>query len=118
MATSTPNKSWRWGKLRGPATGMRTLRPTARTLASRPGAEGPNGRVYGSQAWKDLRAKLIKQHPYCSRCGARGGRLYADHRVELRDGGPAFDPSNIDILCASCHQTKTAEARRARAGAA
>jgi hypothetical protein len=94
---------------------MRPLRPTAgRTLGGRPGTEGPHAHIYGSERWKQLRRKLVREHPYCARCGARGRRLYCDHKQELRDGGPAFDASNIEVLCHPCHMAKTAEARRAR----
>jgi 5-methylcytosine-specific restriction enzyme A len=41
-------------------------------------------------------------------------RLYADHRVELRDGGSRLDPSNGWILCSEHHTRKTNEARAER----
>lgn len=50
-------------------------------------------------------------------CGAHGVRLYADHVVELRDGGAPFDPTNGQALCASCHARKTARERARRHGA-
>jgi hypothetical protein len=104
---------WRWGKLQG--SSLPTLQGSGlRTITGRPGTEGPNAAVYRSERWRRLRAELIKAHPYCARCNARGVRLYADHKRELRDGGPAFDPSNIEILCSKCHGAKTVEARRAR----
>jgi len=42
-------------------------------------------------------------------------RVYADHRVELKDGGSLLDPANGQCLCASHHEIKTAEVRRLRA---
>jgi hypothetical protein len=111
------NQPWRWSKLRGPEQGLRALRPQHRSLGGAPGAEGPHARIYGSQRWKDLQSRTLKARPYCSACGARGRRLYVDHIVEIRDAPElAFDPANVQVLCASCHQHKTAEARRARAG--
>ena len=54
----------------------------------------------------------------CERCGREGTRLFADHVVELRDGGAPFDPANGQALCGSCHSAKTARARAARHGQA
>lgn len=50
----------------------------------------------------------------CEDCGSRG-RLYADHIVELQDGGLPFDVNNGAARCASCHQLKTARERAKRA---
>lgn len=50
----------------------------------------------------------------CQGCGAVGKRLFADHVIELRDGGAPFDPINGRALCGSCHTTKTLAARAAR----
>ncbi|NKC30194.1 HNH endonuclease signature motif containing protein [Falsiroseomonas selenitidurans] len=47
-------------------------------------------------------------------CGRTGIRLFADHIVELRDGGAPFDPANGQALCGACHSRKTAAARAAR----
>jgi 5-methylcytosine-specific restriction enzyme A len=41
-------------------------------------------------------------------------RMYADHIVELRDGGSLTDPSNGQCLCKSHHEIKTAAARKRR----
>jgi hypothetical protein len=43
-----------------------------------------------------------------------GGRLYADHIKELKDGGAPFDDSNGMARCASCHTRKTVNSRLAR----
>jgi 5-methylcytosine-specific restriction endonuclease McrA len=53
----------------------------------------------------------------CEACGREGERLFADHIVELRDGGAPFDLANGRALCGSCHTRKTAGARAARHGA-
>lgn len=42
-------------------------------------------------------------------------RVYADHIVELKDGGSLLDPNNGQCLCASHHEIKTADVRRYRA---
>lgn len=43
-----------------------------------------------------------------------GSRLFADHVVELRDGGAALDLGNGQALCGACHTRKTIAARARR----
>lgn len=43
-------------------------------------------------------------------------RMYADHRVELKDGGDPFNPRNGQCLCAGHHVAKTLRERGARLG--
>ena len=50
----------------------------------------------------------------CEDCGATGVKLYADHVVELKDGGDPFGQGHA--LCASCHGRKTADERARRFG--
>ncbi len=47
-------------------------------------------------------------------CGRTNTRLFGDHVVELQDGGAELDPSNVQLMCGSCHTRKTAAARAAR----
>jgi len=47
-------------------------------------------------------------------CGRSGVRLFADHIVELRDGGAPFDLANGQALCGACHARKTAAMRAER----
>jgi 5-methylcytosine-specific restriction endonuclease McrA len=49
----------------------------------------------------------------CERCGRSGVRMFADHIVEVKDGG-SWDLSNGQALCGSCHTRKTNEAKRVR----
>jgi len=62
--------------------------------------------VYGSRRWKRVRREALKLANWrCSRC--RGvGRLEVHHRHKLEtDEGwaRAFDISNLQVLCRSCH---------------
>lgn len=45
-------------------------------------------------------------------------RMFADHKVELSDGGAPFDPANGECLCGAHHSAKTARARARRHGLA
>ena len=48
----------------------------------------------------------------CQDCGRSGTRLFADHIVELSDGGARLDPANGAARCGSCHGSKTARLGR------
>lgn len=66
------------------------------------------------RAWRTLvigRAGGTCQTPGC---GRRERRMFADHIVEIRDGGGRLDPANGQCLCGACHTAKTARARAAR----
>lgn len=60
------------------------------------------------------RCEAIEDGKRCTRA-APAHRLFADHKVELKDSGAAYDPANGECLCGSHHTRKTAMARKARA---
>ncbi|MGC2290032.1 MAG: HNH endonuclease [Thermoplasmata archaeon] len=67
--------------------------------------------------WRRLRKNVLtRDHFACRRCGAAATDV--DHRVELIDGGEPFDPSNLQALCAACHDMKSTESRYLRASRA
>jgi hypothetical protein len=41
-------------------------------------------------------------------------RMFADHKIEVRDGGALYDPLNGRCLCGAHHSRKTARARADR----
>lgn len=63
-------------------------------------------------AWR--KEVLRRAAHQCQRCHRTGTRLFADHIIELRDGGAATDPTNGQALCGACHTKKTAEIRQIR----
>ena len=75
--------------------------------------------VYGSPQHRLWAAEVIRrsggmcQDLQCSNPDA-GGRLFADHVRELRDGG-TFDIANGLARCGSCHSRKTLAERARRA---
>jgi 5-methylcytosine-specific restriction protein A len=77
--------------------------------------------VYHSKPWVELRATIIKQRG--RRCEdancttpnrGEGRQIYADHVVELQDGGTLLDPNNVLLRCAPCHTRKTLAERAKR----
>lgn len=72
---------------------------------------------YQSQEHKKWRSAVLRRAGFkCERCGRDDGRLYADHIVEIKDGGSPTELSNGQALCASCHTLKTNVEREKRYG--
>lgn len=72
--------------------------------------------LYTSPEWRALMREIkAVRGNYCQDCGA-GGRIIGDHVDEVKDGGAVLDPANVRLRCMTCHNRKTAAARRARAG--
>lgn len=71
---------------------------------------GPRQRGY-DHAWDVLRAQHLVAEPACRKCGAAGRIVAArivDHIVPIRRAPERrLDPTNLQSLCASCHQSKT-----------
>lgn len=98
------------------------LKPRLATIApSRikplPPPEKERAHHYGTpehRAWQ--REVVARAHGMCqgNGCGRTNVRLFADHIIELKDGGAPFDLRNGQALCGSCHSTKTAKAKRER----
>lgn len=66
---------------------------------------------YQSKDWRVLRAAVLRESPLCLACKDRGRLVAAgvvDHVVPLKDGGARFDRANLQPLCVSCHNRKTA----------
>lgn len=75
----------------------------------------PNQGFYNSHDWKMLSANARQANPYCMHCGINSERLLVDHIVELSDNyGLRLEPSNLVVLCYSCHAIKTNDVKRAR----
>lgn len=69
---------------------------------------------YTSPQWRRVVGEIKRARGgCCERCGSRR-RVIGDHKIERKDGGADFDPSNIELLCITCHNRKTAAARAAR----
>ncbi len=75
---------------------------------------------YQSANWRRLRANFLRLHPLCRVCARKEQTVPAkvvDHIVPIKDGGGRFDTANLQSLCVSCHNRKTAsESWRRTAG--
>jgi 5-methylcytosine-specific restriction enzyme A len=104
---------------------LRTLGPRLRSAA--PLVRLPpkqKASIYNTPEFQAWRAAVIARAAgrceavdrFGHRCSkaAPHHRVYADHIVELRDGGHPFDVANGQALCASHHTMKTMVARARR----
>lgn len=68
---------------------------------------------YRLARWRRLREQVIRRDGVrCSTPGCttdmRGKyKIHVDHIVEVRDGGPFWDPTNLHVLCKPHHRSKT-----------
>ena len=72
---------------------------------------------YQSAQWRTVRAAFLRQHPLCCACEQRGRVVPAvvvDHVVPIKEGGARFDPRNLQSLCVSDHNAKSAKERAQR----
>lgn len=63
----------------------------------------PCKRGYG-RAWEHLRMAILRDEPLCRGC--QGPATCVDHIQPLRKGGTNHR-TNLQPLCASCHNSKT-----------
>jgi 5-methylcytosine-specific restriction protein A len=79
----------------------------------------PNAELYNTSRWRKLRREVLKQYPYCFKCGVSGGEspLQAHHLIPPKgDAGLFFDGGNLVSVCPACHRIltgkETAEGKR------
>lgn len=76
--------------------------------------ENPNSKFYNSRAWRKLRKQFLMENPLCFHCQQKDEitpATVADHVVPINKGGAALDENNLQPLCASCHNRKSARDR-------
>ncbi len=68
-------------------------------------------RGYGVR-WRRLRTWFLNAHPLCAECQRQGKLIPAalvDHIIPHRgDSALLYDPANLQSLCTTCHNRKTA----------
>lgn len=65
---------------------------------------------YNSHEWRKLRYEVMKEHPYCERCGIDkfNAELHVHHIVPVKDNPERFlDKTNLVVLCEHCHAMET-----------
>jgi len=113
---------------------LRTLAPLVRTVDTRTTKPPPRpvtaynrfkkrDALYATPEFREWRTRVVSRaggrcevvtHGYRCTKALPTHRMFADHIVEIRDGGARFDPNNGQCLCGPHHLIKTAQARRDR----
>ena len=73
-----------------------------------------NDGFYNSTAWRKFARVFKQRNPLCKECENLGiitAATVADHVLPINRGGAKFDESNIQSLCESCHNRKSAGER-------
>ncbi|MFA6516735.1 MAG: HNH endonuclease signature motif containing protein [Bacteroidia bacterium] len=73
---------------------------------------------YNSPAWRKLSKQVALEEPLCSECRKEGRAVpgeVTDHDKAIEDGGDPWARENLHRLCNSCHNSKSARERNARA---
>jgi 5-methylcytosine-specific restriction protein A len=76
-----------------------------------------NNKFYHTSEWRKLRAQYIRLNPLCAECERNDkltdctgkGAGVVDHIQPIRLGGEALDINNLQTLCTSCHNIKSAK---------
>ena len=80
-------------------------------LRTRKGYSANVDKFYQSKAWRDLRNHYISLHPLCVMCQRDGitkeGNV-VDHIKPRSQGGESLSMDNLQTLCTSHHQAKSA----------
>lgn len=69
---------------------------------------------YDSAEWKALRAQCLALHPQCCVAGCSKPSKVADHIHPVRLGGDFWSIKNLQGMCWSCHQRKSAKEKNAK----
>jgi 5-methylcytosine-specific restriction protein A len=69
-------------------------------------------RFYDSPEWVRLRAAVRQARPICEVAGCGLPTSHVDHIRPITEGGARLDPANLQVLCTSDHNSKTARQKR------
>ncbi len=82
------------------------------------GMSSVNANIYNSRQWKRIRQLVLHKQPLCVNCSNNNKYITAntiDHIIPINAGGSIFNLDNLQALCSSCHNSKSARDRgRAR----
>lgn len=72
-------------------------------------------KFYNSTQWKKVRDEMMRRSGgVCAMCGGVSKRMIVDHIKEIKDGGCKLCYENLQVLCNSCHNKKTADESKKR----
>lgn len=78
-----------------------------------------NSNFYNSRTWRKFRATFLEKNPLCVECEAEGVVTVAnvvDHIIPINAGGAELDESNMQSLCITHHNKKSARESKGYGG--
>lgn len=69
--------------------------------------EPNHNKPYNNSLWRKVREQVLRANPVCAECKRKPATI-ADHIKPIRLGGEMHDLDNIQGLCSSCHNKKSA----------
>ena len=76
------------------------------------GIDKSNSRIYKGRQWRKVRAMVLHRQPICVMCERKGKYITAnvvDHITPINKGGAIYSMDNLQGLCSSCHNSKSAK---------
>ena len=68
---------------------------------------------YASKQWRNFRETMIIRQPTCQRCTRVTVGEHCHHIIERKKcPSKTYDPTNIEVLCKSCHSKEHSDRRR------
>ena len=74
-------------------------------------------KFYHSKSWQSARKQVLQNEPLCRTCKENNiikGANVVDHINPVRLGGDKLDQNNLQPLCTSCHNRKSANERHGK----
>jgi 5-methylcytosine-specific restriction protein A len=78
--------------------------PWITALPKKDANKGEDSKFYNSPTWRKLRKMFITQYPVCAVCGTPASVV--DHITPIKHGGDRYSFSNMQAMCAKCHNAK------------
>jgi 5-methylcytosine-specific restriction endonuclease McrA len=78
------------------------------------GMDRSNSKIYKSKQWQKVRKLVLHRDPICVMCKASNRYVTAntiDHIIPINKGGLIYSLDNLQSLCSSCHNSKSASDR-------
>ena len=72
--------------------------------------EESNHQFYNTRRWRNVSRIYREKNPLCEKCKAAGrvtASAFTDHIVRVKDGGDPYNDTNLQALCAPCHNSKS-----------
>ena len=70
-----------------------------------------NANFYNSRQWRKLRLMILQRDPICKECEKKNifvSSIVVDHILPINKGGAKYNADNLQGLCTTCHNRKSA----------